>query len=212
MCQTCNFECLTLKCSARRYSQSLSIVVSFDPCCLSSKKLSWLNFCTAFVDWKLISTLRNDKRIFCLVMIRSFLNLVPIMRIGNRRRISQSLSVLISHDPCCYLSSKKSFSWFHRQQNQFSTLRNDKPAFHLLIMQSFLNFPSIWLKFLKFESFSFFSWIFKGTTEICQIISFQYLRHIATRTRQSLSIPASRDPYCYLWVKKPPWFNFLLGF
>ena len=37
-----------------------------------------------------------------------------------------------------------------------STLRTDKPAFYLLIIRSFFNFPSIWLRFFKFESFSFF--------------------------------------------------------
>ena len=160
MCQTCDFECPNLRCNARRYSQSLSIVVSLDPCCLSSKKLSWINCCVTIVDWKLISTLKNYKRIFCLVMTRSFLNLVPIMRIANWTRISQSLSLLISHYPCCYLSSKKlywlKFKLISQIAKPVSTLRNDKLAFYLLIIRSFLNFPSIWLKFLKFESFLFF--------------------------------------------------------
>ena len=53
-----------------------------------------------FEHWELEKNLLSSN-------VRSFLNLVPIMRIGNRKRISQSLSVLISDDPCCYLSSKK---------------------------------------------------------------------------------------------------------
>ena len=160
MCQTCDFECLILTCDPRIYSQSLKIVVSPDPCCFSSKKLSWINFCTAFVEWNLISTLKNDKRIFCQVMIRSFLNLVPIMRIANWTRISQSLSVVIPHDPYCYFWSKKlywlKFLLISQTAKSVSTLRNDKPVFYLLIIQSFLIFPSIWLKFLKFGSFLFF--------------------------------------------------------
>ena len=122
MCQTCDFECLALRCNARRYSQSLLIVVSLDPCCLSSKKLPWLGFCTAFVHQKLISTLRNDKRIFCLVIIKIFLDLAPIMRIDNWARINKFLSVLTSHKPCCNLSSKKlywKFQLISQQQNKF---------------------------------------------------------------------------------------------
>ena len=33
---------------------------------------------------------------------------------SNATRISQSLSILVSHDPCCYLSSKK-LVWFNFQ-------------------------------------------------------------------------------------------------
>ena len=35
---------LTLRCNARRYGQSLSILISCNTCYLSSKKLHWLNF------------------------------------------------------------------------------------------------------------------------------------------------------------------------
>ena len=144
-------------------------MVSPDPCCFSHKKLSWLNCCAAFVNWKLISTLKNNERIFCQVLIRSFLNLVPIMRIANWTRISQSLSVVIPHDPYCYFWSKKlywlKFLLISQTAKSVSTLRNDKPVFYLLIIQSFLIFPSIWLKSLKFESFSFFLfWSFKSAS------------------------------------------------
>ena len=80
-------------------------MVSLDPYCFSSKKLPWLNFCAALVNWKFISTLKNNKRIFCQVML-SFLTLVPIMRVVNWTRINQSLSVVISHDPYCYFEVK----------------------------------------------------------------------------------------------------------
>ena len=122
---------------------------SLGPYCFSSKKLSWLNFCAAFANWKLISALKNNK-IFCQVML-SFLNLVSIMRIANWTRINQSLSFVISHDPYCYCWSK--ISWFYRQQNQFQLWEMTNQPF--ICLRIFLNFPSVWPKLLKFESFSF---------------------------------------------------------
>ena len=139
-------------------------MVSLDPCWKKRKKLSWLNCCAAFVNWKLISTLKNEKTIFCLVMIRSFLNLVPIMRIASWTRIVQSLSILISHDLCYYLSSKKldwlKFWLISRIERSVSAMSNNKPGSYLFSQPS-VNMAEI-SKIWKF--FFFLSWNFKGTT------------------------------------------------
>ena len=163
-------------------------MVSLDPCCFSSKKLSWLNCCAAFVDWKLISTLKNNKIIFSQVMIRSFLNLVPVIRIANWTRISQSLSVVISHDPYCYLWSKKQywlkFYLISQTAKSFSTLRNDKPAF-------------------------LFSQLSVDLAEISKI----WKVFIVARCNKNKAISINsynRDLCCYLSVKKLSWFYFLL--
>ena len=61
-------------------------------------------------------------------------------------KIRQSLPILVSRDPCFYLSSK---SWSDSTLCCFvhwelvSTLLKDNPVFYLVIIQSFLNFPLI---------------------------------------------------------------------
>ena len=64
--------------------------------------------------------------------------------------------------------------------------------------------------FKSWRSFIFLYWSLKGTVLVRQITNNECLRDIATRISQFLSILVSRDPYCYLSIKKLVWFNFLL--
>ena len=59
----------------------------------------------------------------------------------NATRIRQSLSVLVSLDICCYLSSKK-LNWYSFWLISQIT-KSIKSAFCPLIIQSFLTFPPI---------------------------------------------------------------------
>ena len=132
----------------------------------------------------------------------------------NATRISQSLSILISHDPCCYLSSKK-LVWFNFllfcTLGLVSTLLKNNPAFppisRICSAERICRIAKI-IKSWKFFIFLYRS--LKVTGFIRQIINNKYLRDNPTRFSQSLSTLVSLDLCCYLSSEKLVWFSFLL--
>ena len=123
---------------------------------------------------------------------------------GNATRISQFLSILVSREPCCYLSSKKlawiNFLLFCRLGTSFNTGKKNNLAFYVQSksVESTESFKS-WI----FKSFLY--WNLKATVLICQIINVGCWRSNATRICQSIPILVSCDPWYYLSRKRLAW-------
>ena len=93
ICQASDSECLNFRCNARRYSQSLSVLILGDPCCYFQKICIGSFFFADFTDAKLVSIHKNGKTPFYTLIIKSFLTFRQLRRFVLQSESAKSAEI-----------------------------------------------------------------------------------------------------------------------